>query len=113
MNAFVQAPTTEKYFIVHWYGFVNENGGEQAIVTHVLYGMKSSGQDFRNHLRDCMDNMGYQSYLAGPDLWFWISKVDNGTKYYEYILLCEDDCLVISDWYDSVPILRNKSQYTF
>ena len=34
-----------------------------------LYGMKSYGRDFRNHLRDYMDHMGYKSCLADPDLW--------------------------------------------
>ena len=59
LNAFVQAPTTEKYYIVCGYELGNENLGKQAIVTRALYGMKSSGRDFRDHLRDCMDHMGY------------------------------------------------------
>ena len=70
VNAFVQAPTTEKYYIVCGYEFGHEFIGKKSLVTRPLYGMKSSGRDFRNHLRDCMDHLGYQSCLTDPDLWF-------------------------------------------
>ena len=43
-----------------------------------------------------MDHMGYKLYLANPDLWMREDKMDNGTEYYEYILLYVDDCLVVS-----------------
>ena len=89
--------TTEKYYIICGYEFGQEFVGQKALVTRALYGMKSSGRDFRNHLRDCMDHLGYQSCLADPDLWFCVSKLDNGTEYYEYILLYVDDCLVVSE----------------
>ena len=49
-----------------------------------------------------MDHMRYQSCLADPDLWFWILKLDDGTDYYEYILPCVDDCLMISEHPDQV-----------
>ena len=96
MNAFVQAPTTEKYYVECGPEFGTEYVGRKAVVKRALYGMKSSGRDFRNHLRDCMDHMGYKSCLADPDLWMRVAKTENGTEYYEYILLYVDDCLVIS-----------------
>ena len=43
-----------------------------------------------------MEHMVYSSCLADPDLWMREAKLDNGTDYYEYILLYVDDCLVIS-----------------
>ena len=49
MNAFVQAPTTGKNYIVCGHEFGNENLGRQAIVTRALYGVKSSERDFRNN----------------------------------------------------------------
>ena len=97
MNAFVQAPTTEKYYTICGYEFSNENIGKQAVVTWALYGIKSSERDFRSHLGESIDHSKYQSCLADPDLWFWVSKLDNGTKYYKYILLYVDDCLVVSE----------------
>ena len=96
MNAFLQALTTEKCWIEYGPEFGSDNVGKQAVVTRTLYGMKYSARDFRNHLRDCMGNMGYQSCLADPDLWMQVSKLDNGLKYYEYVLLYVDDCLVVS-----------------
>lgn len=42
MNAFVQAPTTEKYWIECGPEFGTEHVGKKAIVTRALYGMKSS-----------------------------------------------------------------------
>ncbi len=96
MNPFVQAPTAEKYWIECAPEFGNANMGKKALVTRALYGMKSSAHDFRNHLRDCMDHMGYKSCLADPDLWMREAKLDNGTDYYEFISLYVDDCSVIS-----------------
>ena len=96
MNVFVQAPTTEKYWVECSPEFGSDNIGKQEVVIRALYCMKSSARDFRNLLRDCMDHMGYQSCLADPDLWMRVSKMDNGLDYYEYVLLYVDDCLVVS-----------------
>ena len=90
MNAFVQAPTTEKYYVECGPEFGYEKKGRKAIVKRALYGMKSSGRDFRNQLRDCMDHMCYKSCLADPDLWMRSANLDNGTEYYGYILLYVD-----------------------
>ena len=102
MNAFVQAPTTEIYYVECGPEFGYENKGKKAIVKRALYGMKSSGGDFRNHLRDCMGHMGYKSCLADADLLMRPTKLDNGTEYYEYILLYVNDCLVVSEYPDHV-----------
>ena len=42
INVFVQAPTTEKYWIECGPEFGTEHVGKKAIVTRALYGMKSS-----------------------------------------------------------------------
>ena len=44
-----------------------------------------------------MGHLGYKSCLADPDLWMRESRLDDGTDYYEYILLYVDDCLVVSE----------------
>ena len=56
-NAYISVPTTEKYYIICGYEFGAENFGKKAIVRRALYGMKSAGRDFRNHLRDCMSHL--------------------------------------------------------
>ena len=44
-----------------------------------------------------MDILGFNSCFADPDVRMIQSKRDNGTSYYEYVLLYVDDCLIISD----------------
>ena len=62
-----------------------------------LYGTKTSGADFRNHLRDCMEHLGYTSCLADPDLWMRKAVSAKEHHYYEYLLLYVDDCLCVSE----------------
>ena len=59
MNAFIQAPTIEKYWVECGPEFRSDNIGKVAVVTRALYGMKSSARDFRNYLRHCMKHLGY------------------------------------------------------
>ncbi len=92
-NAYLTAPTTEKYYIICGPEFGAEECGRYALVVRALYGMKSSGRDFRNHLRDCMDHMGYTSCKANPDMWMRETKRDSGELVYEYLLLYVDDAL--------------------
>ena len=47
MNGFVQAPTTEKYWVECGPEFGSDNIGKQAVVIRALYGMESSARDFR------------------------------------------------------------------
>ena len=45
-----------------------------------------------------MKFLGFESSRADPDVWMRESVRKYGvTKYYEYVLLYTDDCLVISD----------------
>ena len=97
-NAYLTAPTSEHFYIICGPEFGSENLGKKAIVKRALYGTKSAGRDFRSHLRDCMDHLGYTSCKADPDLWLRMAKRDNGENYYEYMLLYVDDCLSISEY---------------
>ena len=54
------------------------------------------GRDFRNHLRSCMEHLGFSSCPADPDVWMRPSVKADGTTYYTYGLLYTDDALVIS-----------------
>ena len=95
-NAYLQAPASEKYFIICGPEFGSENMGKIAIIKRALYGGPVSGANFRNHLRDCMEMLGYESCLADPDVWFRPASRSDGSNYYEYILLYVDDMLAIS-----------------
>jgi hypothetical protein len=95
-NAYLQAPCTEKYYIICGPEFGPDNVGKKALVVRALYGLPGAGRDFRNHLRDCMRHLGYESCLADPDVWMRHGTKDNGEKYWEYMLLYVDDALSIS-----------------
>ena len=96
-NAYLQAPTSEKYYIICGPEWGLENVGKVAIIVRAIYGGKAAGRDFRNHLRDCMEHLGFQACLADPDVWMRPAVKSNGIEYYEYVLLYTDDALVISE----------------
>ena len=96
-NTFLQAPCSKKYYTVCGPDFGSEFIDKLAIIVRSAYGIKSAGADFRNHLCDCMEYLGYESCKAHPDMWMWSSTRTDGQYYYEYILLYVDNCLCISE----------------
>jgi hypothetical protein len=104
-NAYLQAPSSQKDYIVCGAEFGIENVGKVALIHRALYGGKSAGRDFRNHLRSCMRHLDFVSCPADPDVWMRPAKRADGTDYYEYILLYTDDALVLSE--NAERVLRN------
>ena len=80
--------------------------GRVALIHRALYGGKTAGRDFRNHLRSCMRHLDFKSCPADPDVWMRPAKKSNGSSYYEYVLLYVDDCLVISE--NAKEVLTNE-----
>jgi hypothetical protein len=79
-NAYVTAPLTEKVWTVLGPEF-GEDAGKRALVLRVLYGIKSTGAAFRNHLTYCMDHFGRKHCLADQDLWMKEeTRPDEGMK---------------------------------
>ncbi len=105
-NAYLQAPSSQKDFVICGTEFGTENVGKVALIRRALYGGKSAGKDFRNHLRSCMRHLDFTSCLADPDVWMRPAKRSDGSDYYEYILLYTDDALVVSE--NAEQILRNE-----
>jgi hypothetical protein len=105
-NAYLQqAPSSQKDYIVYGAEFGIENVGKVALIHRALYGGKSAGKDFRNHLRSYMRHLNFVSYPADPDVWMRPATHSGGSEHYEYILLYTDDALVISQHAENV--LRN------
>ena len=96
-NAYLQAPSSEKHYIICGPEFGLENEGRCALIKRALYGGKVAGADFWHHLRSCMNFLGFTSSRADPDVWFRSAKRTTGEEYYEYVLLYVDDVLVLSD----------------
>ena len=66
-NTYVTAPVTEKIWTKLGEEF-GANADKKAIIVRAFYGLKSSYAAFRNHLAECMRNIGYASCLADPDI---------------------------------------------
>jgi hypothetical protein len=86
-NAYLQAPSSCKDHIICGLEFGVENEGKVALIHRALYGGKSAGRDFRNHLRSCMHHIGFYSCPADPDVWMRSAIKSDGTEVYEYVLL--------------------------
>ena len=56
-NAYLQAPTSEKHFIICGEEFGLKHKGKRAMIVRALYGGKMAGSDFWHHLRSCMKDM--------------------------------------------------------
>ena len=93
-------------YIVCGSEFGIENVGKVALIRRALYGGKTAGRDFRNHLRSCMHHLDFVSCPADPDVWMRPAKKSDGSEYYEYILLYTDDALVISE--NAERVLRDE-----
>mmetsp|Transcript_1854 Transcript_1854/g.3801 ORF Transcript_1854/g.3801 Transcript_1854/m.3801 type:complete len:166 (-) Transcript_1854:1392-1889(-) len=108
-NAYLQALCSQKCYTICGPEFGAKNTGKYAIVKRSIYGTKSAGVDFCNHLCDCMHHLGFESCLADPDLWMHPAIRKDGTAYYEYLLLYVDDVLAISE--HSTEMLRQLGKY--
>jgi hypothetical protein len=56
-NAYLTAPITEKVWTVLGPEF-GDDAGKCALIVRSLYGLKSAGAAFRNHLAECMKHLG-------------------------------------------------------
>ena len=109
MNAYLTAPVTEKVWTVLGPEF-GADAGKKALVIRALYGLKSTGAAFRNHLADCMRMLGYTSCLADQDVWLRAEvRPSDGHKYYSYMLLYVDDTLCIH--HDAESTIRRIDKY--
>ena len=96
-NAYLQAPSSQKNYIICGPEFGIKNIGKVALIHHALYGGKAAGHDFQNHLRSCMHFLNFEPCPADPDVWMHPAIKNDGLTCYEYVLLYTDDALVISE----------------
>ena len=96
MNVHVTASVREKVWTVLGSEF-GVDAGKKALIVRALYGLKSAGSSFREHLADCMQHLENTACLADPDLWMKAAvRPDDGHQYYAYILRYADDVMTIS-----------------
>jgi hypothetical protein len=94
-NAYLNAPCREKI----WFeGGVEcgEDRGKVCIIVRSLYGLKSVSAAFRSALAQVLQDLGYKSSKADPDVWLREAIKDNGHMYYEMLFVYVDDILALS-----------------
>ena len=94
-NAYLTAPCKERVWIRAGAEF-GELQGKILIVKKALYRLNSSGASFRTFLAEQLDDIGFKSSIADPDVWMRPAVKPDGERYYEYVLYYVDDILCIS-----------------
>jgi hypothetical protein len=94
-NAYINAKTTEKIYFIAGPEF-GSNQGRPCVIVRALYGLKSSGARWRDHMAGILRELGFVSSKADPDVWMPKGCKPNGFFYWEYILCYVDDILVLS-----------------
>jgi len=95
-NAYISAPTKERRFARCKLEFGAANTGRPVLIVRALYGMRTSGKAFREHLASTLRDLKFRSCKADPDVWMRAACKADGTEYYEYVLCYVDDILVQS-----------------
>jgi hypothetical protein len=108
-NAYLNAPTKEKCYTVAGPEFGPDNEGRPVLIFRALYGLRSSGARWRDHLAETIRNMGFSACLADGDIWLWPNTKPGGDAYYEYVLAYVDNILAIS--HDPQSIMDNLSKH--
>jgi hypothetical protein len=81
-NDYLTAPITDKVWTVLGPEF-GEDYGRRALIVRALYGLKSAGAAFSNHLESCMGHLGWNPCLADRNLWMKEeTRPDDGVKYW-------------------------------
>jgi Reverse transcriptase (RNA-dependent DNA polymerase) len=95
-NAYLNAPTGEKCYTTAGPEFGSTNEGRPVLIVRALYGLRSSGARWRDHLASTIRTMGFSACLAEADVWLRRNVKPGGAEYYEYLLVYVDDILVVS-----------------
>jgi hypothetical protein len=68
-NAYLQAPTKEKVHTICGPKFGHNLQGRFAVNCRALYGLKSSGAAWHSSFAGTLNDLGFTSSLADPDVW--------------------------------------------
>jgi hypothetical protein len=66
------------------------------MIVRALYGLKSSGARWHDHMAQTLRDMGYVTCVADHAVWMKAKVKPTGDEYWEYILIYSDDILVMS-----------------
>ena len=60
------------------------------LIVRALYGLRSSGKLFRDHLTMHFREMGFVGSRADPDVWMKPASKPDGTEYYQCVIFSEN-----------------------
>ena len=95
-NAFIQTPSSEKYYIICG-PEIGVYRGKRAFIVCARYGGPISTRAYWLNLRSCMEFLSFTLCKAESDVWMRPAEKEDGTEYYKYVLLYVDDCHVLSE----------------
>ena len=95
-SAYLHAPTTEKVMTKAGPEFGSQDEGKTVLIVRALYGLRSSGARWRDHMAATLREMNYVRSIGDPDVWMRAATKPDGSHYYEYVLVYVDDLLSIS-----------------
>ena len=71
--------------------------GRLAVLTKALYGLKTSARAWRMHLVQVLEmELTFDACKADPDVWLCKATKEDGTAYYEMLLMYTDNILIVS-----------------
>jgi len=94
-NAYINAKTSERVYFIAGPEF-GSNQGRPCIIVQALYGLKSSGARWRDHMAAILRELGFVSSKPDPDVWMRKGRKPCGFEYWEYALCYVDDILILS-----------------
>jgi Reverse transcriptase (RNA-dependent DNA polymerase) len=68
-NAYLNAPTKEKCYCITGPEFGQDKVGRPVLIVQALYGLRSSGARWMDHLAETIRTMRFRACLADPDVW--------------------------------------------
>ena len=78
--------------------FGREHEGKIAVIVRALYGLKTAGNSWRNHLASVIrDELKYQPTVADPDVYRKAEVTSDRREYYSYLVIYVDDILSITE----------------
>jgi len=105
-NAYLEAKTKEKVYIIGGHEF-GEQQGHTLLIHKVLYGLKSSGRRWHEKFAACLQEMGFEPCKAKLNI--WMRRVDD---HYEYIGVYVNNLTIVSK--DPQAIITTfEKDYTF
>ena len=96
-NAYLNAETRERVWFRAGAEWGDARAGSQVIIIRALYGLKSSGAEWKKTFSDYIRyTLGYDPCVGADDnIYIRAEKTSDGQEYYSYIVVYVDDVLCI------------------